>query len=66
MNRHKPGKSTTGMMRFSVLRVEDNNILPKWFEETAGLCFDCLQDGDLHIPSQPNCIHFYLWVDVAG
>ena len=65
MNQHKPVKSTTGMMLLSLLRVQDN-ILPKWYEETTGLCFDCLEDGDLHIPSQPTCSHFYLWVEVPG
>ena len=47
MNRHKPGKSAASMMLFSLLRVQDNNILPNWHGETAGLCFDCLEDGDL-------------------
>ena len=47
-NRHEPGKSTTGMMLLSLLRVQDNNILPKWYEKTTGLCFDCPEDGDLH------------------
>ena len=61
-NQHNPGKSTTGMMLPSLLRVQDNNILSKWYEETTGLCFDCPADGDLHIPSQPTCSHFYLWV----
>ena len=37
-------------MLLSLLRVQDNNILPKWYEETTGLCF-----GDLHIPSQRTC-----------
>ena len=41
MNQHKPGKSTTGMMLLSLQRVQDSIILPKWYEETAGLCFDC-------------------------
>ena len=49
-NRHKPGESTTGMMLLSLLRVQDNNILPRWCEETTGLCCDCPEDGDLHIP----------------
>ena len=66
MNGHKPGKSTTSTMLLSLLRMQDNNILPKWYEETTGLCFDCLEDGDLHIPSQPTCSHFYLWVEVPG
>ena len=60
------GKSTTGMILLYLLRVQDNNILPKWYEETTGLCFDCPEDGDLHIPSQPTCSHFYLWVEVPG
>ena len=58
-NRHKPGKSTTGMMLLSLLRVQVNNILPKWYEETTGICFDSPEHGDLHIPSQPTCSHFY-------
>ena len=57
MNQHKPGKSTTGMMLLSLLRVQVNNILPKWYEETTGLCFDRPEDGDLHTPSQPTCSH---------
>ena len=65
-NQHKPGKSTTGMMLLSLLRVQDNNILPKWYEETTGLCFDCPEDDDLHIPSQPTCSHFSLWVEVQA
>ena len=50
------------MMLLSLLMVEDNNILPKWYVEITGLCFDCPEDADLHIPSQPTCSHFYLWV----
>ena len=65
-NRHKPGKSTTSIMFLYLLRVQENNILPQWYEETTGLCFDCPEDGDLHIPSQPTCSHFYLWVKVPG
>ena len=61
MTGHRPGKSTTSMMLLSLLRVQDNNIVPKWYEETTWLCFDCLEDGDLHIPSQPTCSHFYEW-----
>ena len=38
MDRRKPGKSITGMMLFSLLSVQDSNILPKWYEETTGLC----------------------------
>ena len=64
---NKPGKSTTGMMLLSLLRVQDNNILPKWYEETTGPCFDCPEDGDLHIPYQPTCsYYFYLCVEVPG
>ena len=55
MNSHKPGKSTTDMMLLSLLRVQDNSILPKWYEETTGHCFDCLEDGDLHMTSQTTC-----------
>ena len=47
------------MLFLSLLRVQDNNILPKWYEETSGLCFDCPEDGDMHISSQPTCSHFY-------
>ena len=61
MNRHQPKKSTTGMMFLFLLRMEDNIILPNKFEETTGLCFDCLGDGYLHIPSQPTCSYFYLY-----
>ena len=35
-------------------------------EEITGLCFDCPEDGDLHIPSQPTCSRFYLQVEVPG
>ena len=56
---------TTGMMVFSLLRVQDNNILPKWYGEITGLCFDCPEDGDLHIPSYhlslPAAISIYGW-----
>ena len=57
-NRHKPGESTSGMMLLSLLRVQDNNILTKWYGETAGLYFDYPEDGDQHIPSQPTSSHF--------
>ena len=66
MTGHRPGKSTTSMMLLSLLRVQDNNIVPKWYEETTWLCFDCLEDGDLDILSQPTCSHFYLWVEVPA
>ena len=58
----KFGKNTAGMMMLLslLIRVQDNKILPKWYEETTGLCFD------LHRPSQPTCSHFYLWVQVPG
>ena len=57
MNQPKPGKSTMGMMLLSLLRD---------YEENTGLCFDCSEDGDLHIPSQPTCSHFFLWIEVPG
>ena len=66
MNQHKPEKSTAGMMILPLLRVQGNNILPKWYEETKVLCFDYPADGDLHTPTQPICSHFYLWVEVPG
>ena len=66
MNRYKPEKSTTGMMLASLLKVQDNIILLKWYEETTGQCFDYPEDDDLHIPSLPTCSHFYLWVEVPG
>ena len=66
MKRQKPGKSATGMMLLSLLRVQGNNILPKWYEETKGLCFNCPKNGELHMPSQPTCSHFHLWVEVPG
>ena len=37
INRNKIGKSTTRMMLPSLLGVQDNNIRPKWYEETTGL-----------------------------
>ena len=37
-NGHIPRKSTTGMMLLSLLRVQDYNILPRWYEEITGLC----------------------------
>ena len=67
MNQHKLGKNKTGMMVHSLLRVQrvqDNIILPKWYEEATGLCFDCPVASDLQIPSQTTCSHFYLWVEV--
>ena len=66
MNRHKPGKYTSDVMFLSLLRVQDNNILAKWYEETAGLCFDLPEDRDMHIPSQPTFSYFYMWVEVPG
>ena len=44
-SRHKPGKTTTGMMLLSLLIVQGNNILPKWYEETTGLYFDYRSRG---------------------
>ena len=62
INWHKPGKSTTGMMLPSLLRVQDNNILPKWYEETIGLYFDCSENGDLHHHLNPSAtISIYGW-----
>ena len=58
MNQHQPGKSTTGMMLFSLLRVQDTIIFPKWYEDTTKLCFNCPEDGDLHVPSQLTCQPF--------
>ena len=66
MNQHQCRKSITGMMFLSILKVEDNIVLSNKLEETTRLCFDCLGDGFLHIPSQPTCIHFYLWVELSG
>ena len=66
MKQHKPGNSTTGMILLSLLRMQDNIILPKWYEYTSGICFDCPDDGDLHIPSEPTWSHFYLRVEVPG
>ena len=62
MNRHKPGKSTTDMMLLSLLRVQDHNILPKWYEESTRLCFDCPEDADLpcHL-NIPAAIYIYEW-----
>ena len=54
MKQHKPGNSTTGMILLSLLRMQDNIILPKWYEDTSGICFDCPDDGGLHIPSEPT------------
>ena len=64
MNQRKPGKSTVGMIFLFLLRVQ--YILPKWYEEAERLCVYCLEDGDLHIPSQPISSHFYLRVEVPG
>ena len=44
MNRHKPGN----MILLSLLSVQDNIILPKWYEETTGIYFDCPADGHLN------------------
>ena len=65
MNWDKFGKSTTGMMLLFLLRVQDNIILRKWYGETQGPCFDYLEDGDLHIPSETTCSRFYLWTEVC-
>ena len=51
-------------MILSLLRVQGNNILPKSYQETTSFCFDLPGDGDLHLPSQPTCSHFYLCVEV--
>ena len=53
MDRRKPGKSITGMMLFSLLSVQDSNILPKWYEETTGLCTYYL--------NPPAAIFIYGW-----
>ena len=69
-NWHKPEKSAMGMMLLSLLRVQNDIILPKWYKESTRLCFDCPQDGNLHIPCQPSCNHSILfncilfWVEV--
>ena len=49
MKWQKPGKNAAGMMLLSLLKVQGNNILPKWYEETKGLCFDYPKNGDLHM-----------------
>ena len=50
------------MMLLSLLNLQDNNILQKWYEETTGLCFDFPEDGDLYISSQsPAAISIYGW-----
>ena len=61
-NRHKPEKSTTGMLLLSLLRVQGNNILPRWYEETPGLCFDCPEDNSCtsHL-NPPAVISIYGW-----
>ena len=53
-NRHKLGKST------KVCKI----ILPKFYEETTRLSFNCPRNGDLHIPPQLTCRLFCLWVEV--
>ena len=67
MNQRKPRRSTMDMMLLSLLRVQDNYILPKWCEETAGL-FCCPEDGKLHIPItiSTHVQPFLLWVKVPG
>ena len=62
MNRHKPGKIATNMMLISLLSVQDNIILAKWYKETAGLCFDCPEDRTCtyHL-KLPTAISFYGW-----
>ena len=32
--------------------------LPKCYEDTTKLCFNCPEDGDLHVPSQLTCQPF--------
>ena len=64
MNPNKPGKSKRVMMLLSLLRVQDNNILPKWYEETTRLYFVCPEDGDQRMPSQHTSSYFCLCVKV--
>ena len=48
MNRHKPEKRAAGTTLLSLLRLQDNTIQSKWYEDTTGLGFDCLEDDDIH------------------
>ena len=63
MNRHKPGKNKTGMMLLSLLRVQDNVILPIWYEETTRLFVLTVQwmvTCTYHL-SLPAAISIYGW-----
>ena len=53
MDRRKTGKRITGMMLFSLLSVQDSNILPKCYEEATGLCTYYL--------NPPPAIFIYGW-----
>ena len=37
MNPHKPGKKHNGHDASFPVKGKNNNILPKWYEETTGL-----------------------------
>ena len=38
-------------MFLSLLRLQDNIILPKWYEEATDFSFNYPQDAELHVPS---------------
>ena len=57
MNQHKPEKRAAGMTPLSLLRLQDNTIEPKWYEDTTGLGFDCLEDDDMHTVFQSTCLY---------
>ena len=61
-NRHKPGKSTTGMMLLSLLMVQYNNILPKWMKRLQGfvLTVQRMVTCTYHL-SPPAAISIYGW-----
>ena len=62
MTQHKVKKSTTSMILLSLLRVQDNIILPKCYEKTTGICFDSPEDGDLHkLLNPPSAISVFGW-----
>ena len=57
MTQQKPEESTTYIRFLSLLRVQDDIVLPG----NIVLCFECPEDGDLHKPSQPTYSHFIYW-----
>ena len=62
MNGHKPGKSRTSMMLLSLLRVQENNIVPKWYKTLLGfvLAVQKMVPCSYHL-NPPAAISIYGW-----